>query len=234
MKNLESILDTVIECSDCLLMEDNNYLNIPFVPILPKPTAKVVFIGRDPSPRTASVVGKRGGKSVFINEIFNVVDSADVNEENIYITDLMKCHWRTSVGKPIPGTENRSNKINLKYANMCMTKWLFQEIEILNPKLIIIFGEELYQILKRLIINPIPPPQKLSAKEDKSVMDGEFWFVKNGCFTVKINKEKYSMAVLRHPGNSFRLPKNKKSDHRWEFFQKSRERLVTLINNIGS
>ena len=43
-------------------MEENRLNQIPYVPILSKPRAKFIFIGRDPSPRTAKIVGKRGGK----------------------------------------------------------------------------------------------------------------------------------------------------------------------------
>ena len=37
---------------------------------LSKPANGVVFIGRDPNPDTAQIVGVRGGRSVFKNEIF--------------------------------------------------------------------------------------------------------------------------------------------------------------------
>jgi uracil-DNA glycosylase len=232
MNSLESLLNSTSRCQACPLIVENAALDIPFVPILPKPNAKIIFIGRDPSPRTATIIGKRSGKSVFINEIFNIVDSAGVCEREIYITDLLKCHWRTSVGKPISGTEKRSTKVDSNYATTCMHKWLFQEIQILKPKLIIIFGEELYQIMRKLIINPEPPPLKLSASLDKSVIDSEYWFVKNGCFTLEIDKEKYSMIPLRHPGNSYRLPKNKKTDRRWEFYKSSREILISKMHCV--
>jgi uracil-DNA glycosylase len=113
---------------------------------VPKPNAKFVFIGRDPSPNTAKCVGLRGRKSVFINEIFNLVNKAEVPEDYIYITDLCKCHWRTSRGMPWPGTNKRSTKLPADVAEKCLQQWLIKEIEILGPKVIISFGEELYQL----------------------------------------------------------------------------------------
>ena len=104
---LSELLESISSCDACWLMGENQKLAIPFIPILPKPNARFMFIGRDPSPRTAEIVGLRGGKSVFINEIFSQADVAGVPEEMIYITDMCKCHWRTSRGKPGKGTERR-------------------------------------------------------------------------------------------------------------------------------
>ena len=86
--DLSALLDQIPECDHCGLMAANEEADIPFVPIVPKPDAKMVFIGRDPSPRTAREVGRRGGRSVFINEIYRMVDLAAVADEAVYITDL--------------------------------------------------------------------------------------------------------------------------------------------------
>jgi len=72
METLKELLDSVQHCNACGLMDENASIGVPFVPILPKPNAKFIFIGRDPSPRTAKIVGLRGGKSAFINEIFDI------------------------------------------------------------------------------------------------------------------------------------------------------------------
>jgi hypothetical protein len=48
----------------------------------------------------------------------------------------------------------------------------------------LIFGEELYQILRPFITNPHPSPELLSAKADKSILYAEYWFIHNGSLTL--------------------------------------------------
>jgi uracil-DNA glycosylase len=211
-------------------MRDNDAKGIPYIPILPKPRAKVIFIGRDPSPRTAQMVGMRGGKSAFINGIFKIADQASVPEDSIYITDICKCHWRTSVGEPLPQTEDRPPKLNIGIANTCMNHWLVHEIEILRPRLIIAFGEEVYQLLRPLVVNPTIPPAKFSAKADKSILDAEYWFAHNGTLTVRFDSLEWPLAVLRHPGNSGRLPKrDSRTDRRWHYHQQATQQVIALL-----
>ena len=190
-----------------------------------------MFIGRDPSPNTAKVVGVRGGRSVFINEIFSMCDDADVPEDLLYITDLCKCHWRTSVGTPYPGTEDRSTKLDRGVAQTCLNEWLVREIEALSPTLIVAFGEELYQLLRPAISTPDKAPAKLSAKKDKSRMDGEKWYVENGCMALSLGSRNWPLAVLRHPGNSSRLPKPSAGDRRMTYHQQATERTIRLLGS---
>jgi uracil-DNA glycosylase len=171
LDGLFHLLESIRECNACSLMQDNRKLSIPYIPIHPKPDAKYMFIGRDPSPRTATVVGVREGKSVFINEVFNIADEAGIPEEYIYITDMCKCHWRTSRRTPWKGTKKRSASLPLEISEICFNTWLYKEIEIFKPKIIISFGDEVYQLLKDYIISPLPIPDKLSATKDKSIMD---------------------------------------------------------------
>ncbi len=213
-------------------MEENSTLEIPLIRILPKPNASVMFVGRDPSPRTATVVGLRGGKSTFINEIFRIVDEAGVSDEQIYITDLCKCHWRTSVGTPIIGTENRPTQIDKNIANICMQKWLFREVEILRPRLIVVFGGEIYQFLRPRITSPNPPPEKLSASKDKSKVDAELWLVQNGALVINLSGENFPLAVLRHPGNSQRLSSSREDDQRLYYHQQATKVVTSLIKEF--
>lgn len=229
MTPLDNLLSSIEACTECELMAENKTAGIPYVPILSKPNAKVVFIGRDPSPRTASIVGVRGGTSVFINTIFKMVDKAGTSEDKIYITDLCKCHWRTSVGTPLPQTEYRQTSLDKEVANTCLAKWLVREIEILTPTLIVAFGEELYQILRPMIVEPVMPPEKLSASKDKSILDGEKWLVTKGLFEIKIGTESCPLAVLRHPGNSSRLPKQSEQDKRRFFHERAASLVIDLI-----
>ena len=229
MSSLLELLGSVRTCTACGLMKENEALGIPYVPVLAKPDARFMFVGRDPSPRTVTAVGVRGGRSVFINEIFKITDSAEVSENRVYITDICKCHWRTSAGKPLPNTERRSSKLDASIARTCLDKWLIHEIEILKPRLITIFGEELYQLFRPFITTPSAPPVKLSAKADKSVPDAEYWFVNNGPFTLVIDDITLPVAFLRHAGNSRKLPQSTNTDKRRQFYEASVHRVIQLI-----
>jgi uracil-DNA glycosylase len=229
MSYLEELLNSIEECKACGLMNENKALGIPYVPINPRPDARIMFVGRDPSPRTAEKVGLRGGKSAFINEIYSIVDQAEIPDAHIYITDLCKCHWRTSVGKPLKRAEHRKPKLDKAIANACLNQWLVREIEILKPRLIVTFGEELYQILRPLVVNPAPAPDMLSATRDKSLLDAEFWFVENGPLSVYMANRVYSIAVLRHPGNSNRLLTERDNDQRYRYHQKATEQVIKLL-----
>lgn len=229
--NLEELLESVPACNACWLMADNQKLGIPFIPILPKPKAKFVFIGRDPSPNTAKIVGVRGGKSVFINEIFDMIDEASVPEELIYITDMCKCHWRTSRGTPWRGTKGRDPLLPQDVARACVQEWLFREVDLLRPTMIFSFGEELYALLQEYIIGPNPAPEKLSATKDKSVMDAELHFVQHGAFRLKLGSTSADFVPLRHPGNSASLSRKDSSDKRWTAFAQSRKRAIDMLRS---
>ena len=231
MNTLGQILASIPNCNACYLMAENQKNNIDYIPIIPKPEAKVIFIGRDPNPQSISVVGKRGGTSTFINDVYSLVDDAGIDDNHVYITDLCKCHWRTSSGKnPIVGTETRQNNVDTNIAALCMKEWLTQEIGILKPHLIIGFGEELYQILKGWITKPIPAPNKLSATKNKSILDAEYWVVKNGPMIISIDSLGYQFLILRHPGNTIHLSRRvTNDDRRWEYFQKAREQTIRYL-----
>lgn len=232
---LPSLLSAIPSCRACDLMEENNSYDIPYVPVVPKPFAKIVFVGRDPSPRTVKSIGLPGGRSVFIKEIFNIIIEAGISDDLIYITDLCKCHWRTSVGRPLLHTENRSTKLHSAIAKICMSQWFNREICIIQPLLIVTFGEELYQLLYTKITTPFPAPKKLSVSVDKSTLDAELWFIDNGPLSINLGKNKYLLAPIRHPGNSSRLPKHQSSnDRRFEYYQLARNHLIDLIRKVNS
>jgi uracil-DNA glycosylase len=234
MSSLSELLESIPRCSSCHLMVENKSRRVPYIPILAKPKAEFVFIGRDPSPNTAHVVGVRGGRSVFMNEIFRICDLIGLPEESYYITDLCKCHWRTSVGTPYPGTEDRATKLDTCVAQACFHRWLVRELEMLSPKLVIAFGEELYQLLRPAITTPSRPPAKLSKSRDKSQMDGEKWYAENGCMALSVGSHSWPLAVLRHPGNSFRLPKTADGDRRMEYHQLATDRTIQILRGYST
>ncbi len=227
---MENLLGEIKNCKSCYLMSENDTIGIEYVPVLPKSGARVVFLGRDPSPRTAEIVGVRDSKSSFIREVFEIAGEAGIPDKDLYITDLCKCHWRTSAGgKPLDGTEIRSNRIDPAVITACFNQWLIREIELLSPGLIIGFGEEIYDFLRPFISFPDRAPEEFSASKDKSVPDAELWVAKNGAFTVGINDSPYQLAVIRHPGSSARLPVSDTLDQRRSTYEKSRENVISMI-----
>lgn len=235
MSELAQLLGRIIDCSACPLMAENNDAGVRYVPILPKPDANIVFIGRDPSPRTAEIVGVKEGNSVFIKEIFKLTIEAGVEEHRFYITDLCKCHWRTSSGRnPLPGTEGRPAKLDPSIAKTCLNEWLAREIEILAPSLLIGFGEELYDIFKDFIVLPDPPMAAFSARADKSEPDAELWFAENGPMTIRLRDSTFRFAIVRHPGNSTRLGASSEGDQRRIAFDRSRARLINELSRAAA
>lgn len=227
--SFDYFLKGIAGCHACWLMSENEATNIPYLPVLPKPQAQFMFVGRDPSPRTVGQVGERGGKSAFINEIFRIVDTAGVAEEDIYITDLCKCHWRTTVGKPLPGTEHRLTKLDVNVANTCVRTWLKREFEYLRPRLVIVFGDEGYNLLRPFITYPDPAPTKFSATRDKSVLDAEAWFVRHGPMTLSLTNQGCASAFLRHAGNIVRLPPSSGVDKRRHYYDEAVTRVIQLL-----
>jgi uracil-DNA glycosylase len=229
MEYLSQTLSTINECHSCCLMTANQKLGIPYITIVPKPQARFIFIGRDPSPSTVTHVGVRDGKSAFIREVFSMIDGSGVCEDDVYITNMCKCHWRTSRGTPLRGTEDRSPIIPKKIANACISQWLFKEIEILKPRLLVSFGEELYQIFKAYIIEPIPAPGQLSASKDKSMTDAELLVNDGVVFKIQLGSEVIGYIPMRHAGNSVSLPRNKPDDRRGQAYKLSKERVIKLL-----
>jgi hypothetical protein len=113
-----------------------------------------------------------------------------------------------------------------------MQKWLSREVEILKPRLIVAFGEEVYQLLRPWLSSPYPPPEKLSASKDKSVADAELWLAQNGTLVINLSGENFPVAILRHPGNSQRLTKSTADDQRYYFHQKATEVVISLIKRL--
>jgi len=225
MDDLSKLLSGIKNCDACDLMAENRRNGISFIEILPKPEAKFMFIGRDPNPNSVSKVGVREGTSSFIQQVFGIIDEAEISEDEIYITDMIKCHWRT--GSNINNAKN--SKAPSEIAKICIDTWLRKEIEILKPKAIISFGEEVYQNLKEYIVAPNPYPAKLSATLDKSKMDAELYVVQNGALKLKMSDMIIPYVPLRHAGNTIRLKFNESSDKRWEAYLESRKRAIELI-----
>ncbi len=230
MISLTALLESIPHCNACRLMEDNRRLNIPYIPILPKPSARFVFVGRDPSPRTAGgQVGTRGERSAFIDEVWRMADEAGLSEDQVYITDICKCHWRTSRGTPGWGTEERARQVPDEVLTACFFQWLWREIEILRPAMIVTFGEELYHFIRGYILAPRFPPEKLSATRDKSEPDAERWIAENGSFSALFGDYTAQLVPLRHPGNASSLSRREGSNQRWLAYRRARERTIELL-----
>src|SRR6266508_4052649 len=58
MASLSELLESIKDCSACWLMSENRDAGVRYVPVLPKPNARFMLVGRDPSPRTAKLLVK--------------------------------------------------------------------------------------------------------------------------------------------------------------------------------
>lgn len=232
MDKLERILESIPDCRACSLMEENGRLDIPYIPILSKPRARFMFVGRDPSPRTAAFVGVRDRRSAFIRDVFRLADEAGLPEDMVYITDMVKCHWRTSRGTPWPGTEPRPAAVPAAIAQACIRRWLWQEMEALQPIAMLTFGAELYEQIREYVVSPLPAPEKLSASRDKSLLDAELHFAEHGPFTVRLGSVTTALLPMRHAGSSSTLREDA-ADRRWLVYRQGRDRAVDVLRSAA-
>lgn len=187
-------------CTDCRLRIENDAKDIKFCDIVNKPKADIIFMGRDPNPWSAPVVGDLGNSAPdFHKEIINIIQSAGVSEEHIYVTNILKCHWQIDSHK-FNGLEYRREK-NKPYLNGCAEyciKWLFEEIEIINPRVIICFSDDtLLALSKYFIPNEINSCTKISETEQ--------FQLDNNTPYIEVGEKRYPIYILRHPGFTHRI-----------------------------
>lgn len=125
--NMEELKDVVENCYLCELSKSRKNvlfgegnLNASLMLIADEPTASEDEL-------KSFYVGKTGEQLVKMIE--NVLP---LKKEDVYITNLVKC--------------KSSNGINQSHFGSCST-YLHKQIELINPKLIVTFGEKAYQYL---------------------------------------------------------------------------------------
>jgi len=121
---LLALKEEILVCSSCSLWEHYK-ISVPFEGNL---QSKIMFIGRDPGKEETRLrrpfVGEAG------EELDKVLIEANLDRENIYISNLVKCRpW-----KNIAPTKKESI--------LCINRFLVKEIVLIQPKVIICLGRE--------------------------------------------------------------------------------------------
>ena len=122
-------LDSVRACRLCATLGEDQ------VPAEGNPDADVMFVGRDPGATEAELgrpfVGPCG-------DILNyILDEAQLDREDIYITNAVKCHTPNNRG-PHPAE-----------IRMCGEHWLRREIEGVNPAIVVVMGKDAHDAVVR-------------------------------------------------------------------------------------
>lgn len=123
MKNeLKDIEEKIKKCSKCRL-----YLNRKnAVPGEGPYNAKIMFIGEAPGNQEDNTglpfVGRSGKLLDYLLEI------SDLDRKKVFITSVIKCH-------PPNNRKPKSDELN-----KCINLWIYKQIELINPDLIVILG----------------------------------------------------------------------------------------------
>jgi|GEM_PF-6281896 len=199
INNLNELVGKVIECKseECKIKSENIMHGIPIYRIKIKKNAKVIFLGRDPNKLDyGEVVGDLSNTNhSFHKEISKLIQKANIGEEKIYITNILKCHWY-SKSTNIKEFEYRKDikKTSFDaYTKICSETWFVQELKLINPKLIVSFGEDNFIALNDKITYP-------NLSFDKFT-EAEQWELENGLkLRVKFGEKECPLVILRHPG----------------------------------
>jgi DNA polymerase len=121
-RRLEELAEEIRVCTKCPLHKSRTHA----VPGEGKPTAKVMIIGEAPG-REEDKTGRPfvGAAGRFLNEVF---EGTGFEREDFFITNTVKC-------RP---PNNRTPKKN--EVDTCTSNYLFEQIELINPKLIMLLG----------------------------------------------------------------------------------------------
>lgn len=122
--NLEELNSSVMNCYLCDLCKSRKNILFAFG----NPRAKIMFIYDEPKKsedELAMHYTSKGGE-LLSNMIENVLK---IKKEEVYLTSLVKC-------RSVNGLEN-------SYVNSC-SDYLYKQIELVNPSLIVLLGENTY------------------------------------------------------------------------------------------
>jgi uracil-DNA glycosylase len=121
-KKIYDLAEEIRRCTSCSLWKKRMLA----VPGEGKSNAKIMFIGEVPgieeNRQGLPFVGKSGK---FLDELLQLIK---LKRENIFITNAIKCH-----------PEN-NRVLTIKEIKTCKELWLNKQIEIINPKLIVLMG----------------------------------------------------------------------------------------------
>jgi DNA polymerase len=121
-KRLEQLAEQIRTSTKCPLHESRTHA----VPGDGLPTAKVMIIGEGPG-RDEDKSGHPfvGASGRFLNE---VLEGVGIDRSAIFITNIVKC-------RPPSNRTPRKNEVDT-----CTSNYLFEQLELVNPKLILLLG----------------------------------------------------------------------------------------------
>lgn len=227
MDRVKELLKGIKTCTGCWLMADNNHKGVPFdldgIISRANEKANIMFVGRDANPGS-------NNNGYFYKKInYMIKEAKSVQSQGIHISNVIKCHFYKS-GSPYPNTEGRENMPIEDVANSCLEKWLIKEIKIINPKIVIFFARENYEVVLNKYIE-FPKIQfdsfEYIRKADNSL---EYWQGKNGPLTVNIeDKVTFKAFILRHPASIVKLKDNQDKMEKYEILE---ERVIDYLSSL--
>jgi len=121
-ERLEELAQQVRVCIKCPLHKSRTLA----VPGDGKPTAKVMIIGEAPG-REEDESGRPfvGPAGRFLDR---VLEGSGINREDLFITNIVKCR---------PPNNRKPKKLEI---DTCTENYLFEQVELINPKLIMLLG----------------------------------------------------------------------------------------------
>ena len=186
--NLEQLKKDIQGCKKCDLAK--NRTNIVFGNGNEK--ARLMLIGEGPGKdEDLQGVPFVGSAGQLLNKI---LEAADINRDDVYIANIVKCR------PPNNRVPNRKEVV------ACLP-WLWQQLEIIKPKIIVLLGST---ALKNLI-----KPDALITK-----FRGEWMISKSG---VKIMPTYHPAALLRDPSKKKQV---------WEDFKKIRDEYKKINKDV--
>lgn len=141
-KTLESLHRGIMQCLKCRLARERKHA----VPGEGPPDAKIIFIGEAPGEKE-DLAGKpfRGRSGEFLDRLF---ETAGIRRGDVYITSSVKC-------RPPANRDPKPDELET-----CRQAWLLPQIEILQPRLIVLLGK----VALRQILNETGPLRKFHGR----------------------------------------------------------------------
>ena len=173
---LESLKNKCLDCKNCSLCETRH--NVVFG--VGNEKTDIMFIGEGPGEQEdlkgEPFVGKAG---ILLDKLLNSIHLD--RHENIYIANIVKC-------RP---PQNRDPKPEEQ--DMCIT-WLYEQIRIIEPKIIVCLGSNLNHSTVREYHSPI---QTASAVTSKNLQIGRLYTLPNNqFFETHLSKENCTLIFL--------------------------------------
>lgn len=121
--DLNIIKEEISQCSFCELRKNIN----DETPLVSKGSGKIMFVTPAPSFDNLYL-----GQHFSIDEqrYFELIlKASNISMNNVYVTSITKCSY------------NKDNKKNLSCKDLCATKFLLREINLIQPKFIVCLGK---------------------------------------------------------------------------------------------